>query len=218
MSEERIVLDEDTCQKEETNVVYCSDFSMSKELYYDFGLVGYQRFKKSFAAVLICFAVAATGGFLSHSYELILASGVMAVLVMALGYIKACRSVKIGWERSLIPSGEAMKVKNELGEEKIFAYWVENRQEISYDQVAELRETNSFLLLHLKHGVHITLEKKSLNADVNAVKAFLLDKCTKIKKKRFVNCSCARKWCMAMLVAEFVLFVGTTILSLMVMQ
>ena len=63
-------------------------------------------------------------------------------------------------------------------------------------------------MLHLQHNLHITIEKSSLNADVDEVKAFVIDKCNNVKKKKFVNCVNDEKWSIVFMIALFVVAIA----------
>ena len=54
----------------------------------------------------------------------------------------------------------------------------------------------------------------NLNASVDEVKAFLMNKCTLVKKKKFINCANDKKWSLVFLIALIVVSVVGMILGL----
>lgn len=59
----------------------------------------------------------------------------------------------------------------------------------------------------MQHNLYILIEKNSLNASVDEVKSFLIEKCTLVKKKKFVDTFNAKKWSLIFLIAMIVVSV-----------
>ena len=114
---------------------------------------------------------------------------------MILIYFRTRKSINIGYERMVISEGKEMTLNYELFEDKIVSHVDELKREYFYHQITKFFETKNFILLHLQHNLHITIEKNNLNASVDEVKAFLMNKCTPVKKKKFINCANDKKCC-----------------------
>ena len=189
---------------EEQTAVYSSKFLFSKDLYYDFGAVSYNRTKKVFliflclAAWMICIYL------LSDNYDLILWFGPAISFLMCLIFFRTKQAIKVGYERMVLSVGKEVTMRYALFEDKIIAYSDDSARDIFYDQVTKLYESNIFLLLYLKHDVYVTIEKSGLNASIEDVKSFLTKKCTAVKKKKFIDCSNDKKWSLMFLVALIV--------------
>ena len=95
----------------------------------------------------------------------------------------------------------------ELFEDKIVSHTDELKREYCYHQITKFFETKNFILLHLKYSLYIAIEKNNLNASVDEVKSFLMEKCTFVKKKKFIDCSNDKKWSLALLIALVVISV-----------
>ena len=63
----------------------------------------------------------------------------------------------------------------------------ESKSIISYDQIKAIYETDRYFLLALKYKLFLIVDKKSLTGSREEFTAFLLDHCTKIKKKKVHN-------------------------------
>lgn len=82
-------------------------------------------------------------------------------------------------------------------EDKIVSHVDELKREYFYHQITKFFETKNFILLHLQHNLHVTIEKNNLNASVDEVKAFLMNKCTLVKKKSSLTAQMIKNglWC-----------------------
>lgn len=114
----------------------------------------------------------------------------------------------------MISAGKESILNYELFEDKIVSHIDELKREYFYHQITKFFETEKFILLHLQHNLHITLEKSNLNASVDEVKSFLMNKCTLIKKKKFINCSNDKIWSLMFLIALIVVSVIGTVVGL----
>ena len=60
----------------------------------------------------------------------------------------------------------------------------------------------------------VTIEKNNLNLSVDEVKDFLMNKCTFVKKKKFINCTNDKKLSLVFLIALIVVSVIGTVVGL----
>jgi hypothetical protein len=134
---------------------------------------------------------------------------------MLFAYYRTNKSIKIGYARNLISTGKDSIFHYELFEDKIVSHVGEVKREYFYHQITKFFETKHFLLIHLQHNLHITIEKSSLNGSPEEVKAFLMNKCTVVKKKKFIQCENDKKWSLILLIALFVVSIAGIIVSLM---
>ena len=169
--------------------IYCSRFLMNKELFYDFCSVSYNRTKKVFLT-FFCLVTYLIGiNLLLGNYDIVVGFGPFISFLMILFYFRTRKSIKIGYERMVISEGKEMTLNYELFEDKVISHNDELKREYFYHQITKFFETKNFILLHLQHNLHVTIEKNNLNASVDEVKAFLMKKCTRVKKKKFIDCS-----------------------------
>ena len=189
--------------------VYSSQHTMSKEMIKDFCSVDFRRTKITFIifffVILIYFALNIIFNVFGW---LIWLTAIMVAVINAIAYFRLKRAIKASYEKALISEGKEVLLKFDLFEDKIVLHREEAKREYFYHQVTKLFETKSFIMLHLQHNLHITIEKSSLNADVDEVKAFVIDKCNNVKKKKFVNCVNDEKWSIVFMIALFVVAIA----------
>ena len=195
--------------KNENSPIYSSEHLMSKEMVKDFCSVDFRRIKIKFIifffVILLYFAL----NIVFHIFGwLTWLTAFLVAIINAMAYFRLKRAVKVSYERSLISEGKEVLLKHEFFEDKIVLYKEETKREIFYHQVTKLFETKRFIMLHLQHNLHITIEKSSLNADVEEVKAFVINKCDNVKKKKFINCVNDEKWSIVFMIALFVVSIG----------
>ena len=192
--------------------IYSSKFLMNKELFYDFCSVSYNRTKKIFL-VFFCLVAYVIGiNLLVGNYDVV-GFGPFISFSMLLTYFLTKKSIKINYERNLISAGKESTLNYELFDDKIVSHVDELKREYFYHQITKFVETKNFILLHLQHNLYITIEKNNLNASVDEVKSFLMNKCTLVKKKKFINRANDKKWSLVFLIALIVvsivgMFVG----------
>lgn len=192
-------------ENEEVKIpIYSSKFLMNKELFYDFCSVSYNRTKKIFL-IFFCLVAYLIGiNLLIGNYDIVIVVGPFMSFLMALIYFRTEKSIKINYERNLISAGKESTLNYELFDDKIILHVDELKREYFYHQITKFFETKNFILLHLQHNLHITIEKNNLNASVDEVKIFLMNKCTLVKKKKFINCANDKKWSLVFLIALIV--------------
>jgi len=175
-------------QNETNKAVYASDFVMTKEIFYNLSCVSYNKFKKCLLLSLCLLVYIVLVNILSRDYHIV-PIGIFISAFMFFMFFIIKNSAKVGYERTVLTVGKDPTTGEELFEDKIVSKTNDRTREYSYQQITGLFETKDFLLLHLKHQVYITINKYALNADVDEVKSFLIGKCTRVKKKKFINCS-----------------------------
>ena len=184
--------------------IYSSKFLMNKELFYDFCSVSYNRTKKIFL-IFFCLVAYLIGiNLLIGNYDIVIVYSPFMSFLMVLIYFRTEKSIKINYERNLISAGKESTLNYELFDDKIVSHVDELKREYFYHQITKFFETKNFILLHLQHNLHITIEKNNLNASVDEVKIFLMNKCTLVKKKKFINCANDKKWSLVFLIALIV--------------
>lgn len=194
--------------------IYSSKFLMNKDLYYDFYSVSYNRTKKVFLIFLCLVAYLIGINLLIGNYDIVLWFGPFMSFLMILIYFRTKKAIKIGYERMVISAGKEITLNYELFEEKIISHNDELKREYFYHQITKFFETKNFILLHLQHNLCVTIEKNNLTASVDEVKAFLINKCTLVKKKKFINCVNDKKWSLVFLIALIVVSIVGMIVGL----
>ena len=202
MDENNVNVDDEN--EEVKRPIYSSKFLMNKELFYDFCSVSYNRTKKIFL-IFFCLVAYLIGiNLLIGNYDIVIVVGPFMSFLMVLIYFRTEKSIKINYERNLISAGKESTLNYELFDDKIVSHVDELKREYFYHQITKFFETKNFILLHLQHNLHITIEKNNLNASVDEVKIFLMNKCTLVKKKKFINCANDKKWSLVFLIALIV--------------
>lgn len=140
--------------------IYSSKFLMNKELFYDFCSVSYNRTKKIFL-IFFCLVAYLIGiNLLIGNYDIVIVVGPFMSFLMALIYFRTEKSIKTNYERNLISAGKESTLNYELFDDKIILHVDELKREYFYHQITKFFETKNFILLHLQHNLHITIEKK----------------------------------------------------------
>ena len=200
--EENNILNNET--ENEIKPVYVSGITANKDFFRELNTVSFDRVKKLYILSLI---VAAFGVIISViTVEPYLAYySAFLFLLELVSFFGTRAAVNNSYKRALIAAGKEETFEYELFEDKVVSNMEGLKREHLYSGITGLFESEKMLLLHLQKQLYITVDKTTLNADVNEVKAFLLDKCTLVKKKRFKNCANAKNLCIAMMVATGVI-------------
>ncbi|MGN0479915.1 MAG: YcxB family protein [Hominenteromicrobium sp.] len=214
MNENSINSNIETGLEEVNSAVFSSKFLMTKDLYYDFCSVSYNRTKRVFLAFLCLVAFLIPVNLLAGNCETVLGFGPFISFLMVITYLRTKKEIQISYERNLISAGKVSTLNYELYEDRIVSYLDELRKEHFYHQITKLFETKNFIMLHLQHNLYITIEKNSLHASVDEVKSFLIEKCTLVKKKKFINCCDDKKWSLVFLTALIVISAAGTMIGL----
>ena len=196
----------------EKSPIYSSEFLMSKELVKDFCSVDFRRTKITFLVFFLIVTCYVGVNLALHIKDwIVYLSSFLVAVINCIVYFRLKNAIKISYEKALISEGKEVALKYELFEDKIVSHKDELIREYYYHQITKLFETKYFIMLHLKHNLHITIEKSSLNTDINEVKAFVINKCDNVKKKKFINCVNEEKWSKVFLIALFVVSVAGTV-------
>lgn len=213
MNENNINCNIETGAEEVKTSVYSSKFLLDKDLFYEFCSVSYHRIKKVFLFFLCFNAFEIIANILVGNYDFVVTIGLSMPFLMLLMYFMTKRVIKVSYERRLILEGKESILNYELFEDKFVSNADERKREFFYHQITSLFETKNFLLLHLRHNLHIIINKNNLNASADEVKAFLLKKCTLVKKKKFIDCSNDKKWSLILLIAIITISVLGTVVG-----
>lgn len=204
---------ENVNQANADNAIYSSKFLMNKDLFYDFNLISYNKIKKIFLVFLCFIAFETVVNIAVKNYDIVALNPFISLL-MFLIYFKTNRAVKNSYARNLISAGKENILHYELFEDKIVSHIDELRREYFYNQITKFFETKNFILLHFQYGLYITLEKNSINANIDELKSFLTDKCTFVKRKKFINCSSDKKLSLIYLILLFVVSIAGTVAAI----
>ena len=115
-------------------------------------------------------------------------SSIVSFLIFVL-YFSTKKGASLTYKRNLFSYGNETRTTSAFYDDKILATFGKNEKEFFYHQVSGFFETGSLILLRLKYNMFLALDKSALNADPQVVKAFLIQKCPMVKKKKFTDCS-----------------------------
>lgn len=184
------------------NPVYSSKFLMSRDLFYDFCYVDYNRIKNVFVA-FFCILTCYIGIYLLiNDYDIINAICTLIVsCIMTYIFFSKKYGIKVAYEKMVSREGKELNFKYEFFDDKIVSYNDEVKKEFFYHQITKFFETKNFIMLQIQNNVYISIEKVNVNIDVNDVKDFFIDKCINVKNKKFINCVNDKKMALLFLVA-----------------
>ena len=185
--------------EESKPAIYTTSVLMSRDLYYDFSTVGYNRMKKSLIFFLPSTVLEIAVNILAKNFDTV-ALSVIISLIFFLLYHGINKSTKIDYERTLISAGKEISTSYELFEDRVVTDSEGVKREYFYYQITKFFETKNFLLLHLQHNLYITINKNN----------------PLVKKKKFINCSNDKKWTLRLLILLVVFSVIGTIISLII--
>ncbi|MBQ7091010.1 MAG: YcxB family protein [Clostridia bacterium] len=192
--------------------VYVSEFLMSRDLFYEFGGASFYRTKKLVLFFLLLIVIEVVLN-ITIGEPMLAVVSLWVAFWLTLRCFGMKRSMKFNYERMVISEGKERIFRYELYEDRVVSDNDGARREYFYHQITKFYETKHFLLLYLSHNLCITVEKSSLNASVEEVKAFLMQKCTLVRKKRFINCCNSKKWTFRFLAATIAVSVLGTAAS-----
>lgn len=215
MNETNIKANIETGAGELKSPVYSSKFLMSKDLYYDFSSVSYNKIKKIFFVFLCLDIFVVFINLWVGNYDIVLWYGPFMLFVTLLMYFRLKRTINIIYERNLLSVGKESTMNYEFFEDKIVSHTDELKRDYFYHQITGLCETKKFIMLHLQYNLYIPVQKNSLNASVDEVKSFFIEKCTHVKKKKFIDCGNDPRWSFLFLIAIVVVSVIGTIVGLL---
>lgn len=201
MNENNVNLNIENENEEVKSAIYSSKFVMTKDSFYDFYSLSYNRTKKVFFTFLCLLAYLIVINVFVGNYDIVVVFCPFISFLMLLIYFRTKKIIRINYERNLISAGKESTLNYELFEDKIVSHVDELKREYFYHQITKFFETKNFILLHLQYNLHLILNKDNLNASVDEVKSFLMNNCTLVKKKKFINCCNDKKWSLVFLVA-----------------
>ncbi len=121
--------------------IYSSKFLMSKDLYYDFGSVVFNRTKKIFL-VFFCLVAYLIGiNLLVGNHDIVVGFGPFISFLMLLTYFRTKKLIKISYEQNLISAGKECTLNYELFEDKMVSHIDELKREYFYHQITKYFET-----------------------------------------------------------------------------
>lgn len=172
--------------------VFCTESLMDLGFFTEFNSISYNTYKKWLFAFLVLTVWYLVTYIWLGNYDVFLVALSMPIVVSYMYYVVA-KAPKRNYERRLISAGEEETFYGKLYEDKIVWGVKELERNYSYHQIRKLYETKRFLILQMQMNLHLIVDKAAMNADVDEAKAFLIQKCTLVKRKKFVDCSNDRK-------------------------
>ena len=206
MNENSLNMIHDNKSEEAKQAIYSSSYQMNRELFYDFSLMSYHTMKKLYLFFLCFFTFEIVVNILVENYD-VFAIPLFSSVIFCTLYFATKNAARVNYERNVISLGKYAALKEEFYEDKIVSSVDELKREYFYHQVTGFFETKHFLLLHLQHRLYIAICKNTLDARVDEVKSFLIDKCSNVKKKKFINCSSNEKWSRVFMIAMIIVSV-----------
>lgn len=215
MDENNVVTTIETANEEGINGIYTSGYLMTEKLFYDFNCVTYNKLKKLYFWILCLLIFMAVINIPVNNYEVVIGSSFFIAIMTLLHYFLTKKSIKTSYKQRLIANGgKESEFYLELFEEKIVSAVDEVKRDFFYYQITKFFETKNFLLLILQHKVCILIDKNNLNASVDEVKSFLIQKCSSVKKKKFIDCSNDQKLCLVFSIAIITVWIAATAISI----
>ena len=169
--------------------LYTCEYTMDMNFFAEFAAVSYVKIKNFiiiFTAFDILFCLL---NIFDGDYNQAAGYSAFLTFLMFILYFSIKKGIQLNYKRSLFSYGNDNRTTTALYDDKILATFGKNEKEFFYHQVSGFFETGSLILLRLKYNMFLALDKSALNADPQAVKAFLIQKCPMVKKKKFTDCS-----------------------------
>ena len=169
--------------------IYTCEYTMDMNFFAEFAAVSYVKIKNFiiiFTAFDILFCLL---NIFDGDYNLAAGYSAFLTFLMFILYFSIKKGIQLNYKRSLFSYGNDNRTTTALYDDKILATFGKNEKEFFYHQVSGFFETGSLILLRLKYNMFLALDKSALNADPQAVKAFLIQQCPMVKKKKFTDCS-----------------------------
>lgn len=169
--------------------IYTCEYTMDMNFFAEFAAVSYVKIKNFiiiFTAFDILFCLL---NIFDGDYNQAAGYSAFLTFLMFILYFSIKKGIQLNYKRSLFSYGNDNRTTTALYDDKILATFGKNEKEFFYHQVSGFFETESLILLRLKYNMFLALDKSGLNADPQAVKAFLIQKCPMVKKKKFTDCS-----------------------------
>lgn len=173
--------------------IYTCEYTMNMNFFAEFAAVSYVKIKNFiiiFTAFDILFCLLSI---FDGSYDIAAGYSAFLTFLMFILYFSIKKGIQLNYKRSLFSYGNDNRTTTALYDDKILTTFGKNEKEFFYHQVSGFFETGNLILLRLKYNMFLALDKSGLYADPQAVKAFLIQKCPMVKKKKFTDCSNNRR-------------------------
>lgn len=199
--------------EEVKNAIYSSSYITNRDFFHAFSSINYNRIKKMFLVGFCIIILDAIFNISDRGYDI---EGISIIIPICLFvvYLKTNSLVKQNYERYCFSAGKESVANELLYEDRIVSSMDGQKREYYYHQITQFFESKNLLLLHLKHQLYIIINKETLNADVDEVKAFLIEKCSKARNKKFINCSNDQSWCLILLIGTISFYAIGAIVSI----
>lgn len=173
--------------------LYTSESTFDESLFSEFSEVSYSKVKNFTIIFTIVNILYCLVNLIDRNYDTTAGYSVFFTVLMYVMYFNIKNAAKINFQRTMLSYGSEHRQITELYEDKILSSFGKNKREFFYFQINGLFETDNLLLMRLQYNLYLDLNKIALNADPQAVKAFLIQKCPMVKKKKFIDCSNSRR-------------------------
>lgn len=183
--------------------LYTCEYTMDMNFFAEFAAVSYVKIKNFiiiFTAFDILFCLL---NIFDGDYNQAAGYSAFLTFLMFILYFSIKKGIQLNYKRSLFSYGNDNRTTTALYDDKILATFGKNEKEFFYHQVSGFFETGSLILLRLKYNMFLALDKSALNADPQVVKAFLIQKCPMVKKKKFTDCSNSHRLLFIFLMISF---------------
>ena len=173
--------------------IYTCESTLDEILFSEFSEVSYSKVKNFniiFTVINILYCLV---NLIYGNYDTTAGYSVFFTILMYVMYFNIKNVAKINFQRTMLSYGSEHRQITELYEDKILSSFGKNKREFFYFQINGLFETDNLILMRLQYNLYLELNKIALNADPQVVKAFLIQKCPMVKKKKFTDCSNSRR-------------------------
>ncbi len=173
--------------------LYSCEYAMNGDFFSEFSAVSYIKAKIFIIIFTVLNILFSLFNIIVGNYNTAAGYSVIITFLMYIMYFRIKKGVQLSYKRSLFSYGNDAKTTTELFEDKILSTFSKNEKKFFYYQISGLFETGNLILLRLQFNLYLAVDKNSLNADPQAVKEFLIQKCPAVKKKKFTDCSNSRR-------------------------
>ncbi len=203
--------------EEAKTAIYRSNVLMNKDFYYDFCSVSYNKLKELYIIFFCINTFLCVSDVLVNKGDATVTFNVLISICMLVWYLGAKNTTKTGYQKMMLLNGKEDTMTLEFFDDKIISCSNGSEREFHYHQITKFFETKNLILLHLQHNVYVVVDKNNLDANVDEVKSYLMEKCRFVKKKKFINCRNDKKWSLAFLIAQLVVLV-LEVVAIVVLQ
>ncbi len=189
--------------------IFCSEFTMTKEIFYDFSSVSYSIplifFIIIFALSVLYFIVQLFEG--KYSSLAMQEALPFAFSVFYFAFTKY--SVNKNYKRYMLSVGTDSSAKEKICFSDKISASRGNRSPVEYDygSVSAVYETKKLFLLRMKYSLYLLVSKDSFPGETkNAFINFLFSSCANIKKKKVKNVCGREKLCILFMLLTAAVF------------